>query len=96
MMLPWRIDKNAYAEALALGLSDPAVQPKFEALAPNALDPGFLFAPLGNGSKEGLYNLIVGQTQQLTGLRRNGTGPLLTTDVWGYGDDVSFHGPDEP
>ena len=94
MMLPWRVNKKAYAEILASGLSDPAVQPKFEALAPNALDPTFLFMPLGNGSKAGQFNLSVRQTSQQTGLRRNGTGPLLDTPVWGYGDDdfVSWPG----
>jgi FtsP/CotA-like multicopper oxidase with cupredoxin domain len=94
MMLPWTVNKKAYAVALASGLSDPAVQPKFEQLAPNALNPGFLFMELKNGSKAGQYNLVVRQTKQQTGLRRNGTGPLLTTDVWGYGDDdfVSWPG----
>ena len=31
------------AEPLAFGLSDPASQPKFAELVPNALDPGFFF-----------------------------------------------------
>ena len=87
-----RGDRSQVAQAARLyvpaapGLSDPALQPKFEQLAPNALNPGFLFAPLKNGSKAGQFNLSVRQTRQQTGLRRNGTGPLLTTDVWGYGD----------
>ena len=34
---------KAFAIPLAPGLSDPAVQPKFEEYVPNALDPGFLF-----------------------------------------------------
>ncbi len=36
----------AHAVPAAAGLSDPAVQPKFVELAPNALDPGFLFKDL--------------------------------------------------
>jgi len=95
MMMPLRfLPAKAFAAVAAPGLSDPALQPKFEALAPNALDPGFLFAPLTNGSKAGQFNLSVRQTSQQTGLRRNGTGPLLNTPVWGYGDDdfVSWPG----
>ena len=78
---------RASAEALGKRLSDPAVQPKFAELVPNALDPGFIYQPIPRGSKAGLYNVNVEQTAQETGLRRNGTGRKLTTTVWGYGPD---------
>ncbi|MGB6993746.1 MAG: hypothetical protein WBG00_11015, partial [Thermoanaerobaculia bacterium] len=50
---------KAYAVPLASGLSDPAVQPKFVEYAPNALDPGFIFEPVKQGSMAGNFNIYV-------------------------------------
>ena len=83
MMIPWTFNKKAYAEALANGLSDPAMQPKFVELAPNALHPSFKF-PASN-VKKGKYKIIIDQGTQWTGLvGADGTTPVPTT-VWGYG-----------
>jgi FtsP/CotA-like multicopper oxidase with cupredoxin domain len=74
--------RRASGDVLAPGLSDPALQPKFVHTVPNPLDPGFLFQPDGMGR----YAVEVRQTKQKTGLvGRN--GKLLSTTVWGYGDD---------
>jgi hypothetical protein len=41
--VPWsRIIRTARAAPVSAGLSDPALQPKFESYVPNALDPGFI------------------------------------------------------
>lgn len=80
----------------AAGLSDPALQPKFVELAPNALDPGFLFKDLnenGGPVHKPDFSLAVRQTRQATGLVDPRNGRRLTTDVWGYGaDTVSWPG----
>ena len=81
----WGWMRQALAEPLAFGLSDPAIQPKFEELVPNALDPGFLFEPVARGNMAGKYNVYVKQTSQQTGLRKGGTGKKLDTTIWGYG-----------
>jgi spore coat protein A len=78
---------RAVAEALGRQLSDPAIQPKFTEIVPNAADPAFFYQPVPNGSKAGTFNINVEQTIQQTGLRRNGSGQLLNTTVWGYGPD---------
>ncbi|MGB5891517.1 MAG: multicopper oxidase domain-containing protein [Thermoanaerobaculia bacterium] len=78
---------KAYAVPLASGLSDPAVQPKFVEYAPNALDPGFIFEPVKQGSMAGNFNIYVKEMVQQTGLRKNGTGKRLDTNLWGYGYD---------
>jgi len=83
LMLPLRfLPAKAFAAPAADGLSDPALQPKFVNLVPDALDPGFIYQP----DKKGRYKIRVGAAVQKTGLRANGTGPLLNTPVWGYGD----------
>ena len=76
----------AGAEPAAAGLSDPAVQPKFVEVAPNALEPGSRFQPLPTGPRAGTFDVSVQQTVQQTGLRRGGTGRPLNTTVYGYGD----------
>jgi FtsP/CotA-like multicopper oxidase with cupredoxin domain len=74
--------RRASGDVLAPGLSDPALQPKFVHTVPNPLDPGFLFQP----DAMGRYAVEVRETKQKTGLvGRN--GKLLSTTVWGYGDD---------
>jgi spore coat protein A len=80
----------------AAGLSDPSLQPKFVELAPNALDPGFLFKDLndnGGPVQKPNFSLRARQTRQQTGLINPKNGRYLTTDVWGYGaDTVSWPG----
>jgi FtsP/CotA-like multicopper oxidase with cupredoxin domain len=44
-----RLLRLAFAEPLAMGLSDPALQPKFVEYVPNALDPGFIFETQASG-----------------------------------------------
>jgi FtsP/CotA-like multicopper oxidase with cupredoxin domain len=87
---------RAAAQPLAAGLSDPALQPKFVELAPNALDPAFLFKDLNEGglpAHKPNFSLRVRQTTQSTGLIDPRNGRRLRTDVWGYGSDtVSWPG----
>jgi FtsP/CotA-like multicopper oxidase with cupredoxin domain len=80
LMLPWRFQlRKAHAVTLVPGLSDPASQPKFAEIVPNALDPGFIF---DTGDSE--IRVGVGQAEQYTGLvGTNGT--KVKTTVWGYG-----------
>ena len=82
LMLPWRFQlRKARAVQLVPGLSDPALQPKFNVNVPNALDPGFIY-----NIKKGKAKISVGQSVQFTGLEDTSNNPLPTT-VWGYGDD---------
>jgi len=73
---------RAFAEALAPGLSDPALQPKFAYAVPNALAPAFQYQP----DAVGRFRVWLRKTVQETGLvdRR---GRRLSTRVWGYGDE---------
>jgi FtsP/CotA-like multicopper oxidase with cupredoxin domain len=83
---------RAFAATQGPGLSDPALQPKFEAIVPNALDPGFIY-DLGKGAKKSA-KIGVGQTVQQTGLRDGGVGGLLqNTTIWGYGDKRGYTWP---
>ena len=71
---------TSHAAILAAGLSDPAAQPLFTNLAPNAMSAGFKYVPKNNGLK-----INQGQTVQMTGLvGADGITPVPTT-VWGYG-----------
>ncbi len=80
----------AQAEGLIAGLSDPAMQPKFINMVPDALAPSFIYQP----NKKGVYNVDMAQTSQYTGLV-NPRGKRVATTVWGYGTDdgVSWPGP---
>lgn len=92
VMLPWRFwSSKAIAAALNIGLSDPALQPKFVELAPNALDPGFLFKDLNDKGGPVLkpnFSIRAGETIQETGLIDPRNGRRLKTKVWGYGNDT--------
>jgi FtsP/CotA-like multicopper oxidase with cupredoxin domain len=92
LMLPWKFFPNkAFAVPAAAGLSDPALQPKFVELAPNALDPGFLFKDLnvdGKPAQKPNFSIRARQTNQQTGLIDPKNGRRLTTNVWGYGNDT--------
>ncbi|MEJ2353810.1 MAG: multicopper oxidase domain-containing protein [Anaerolineales bacterium] len=66
-------------------MSDPALQPKFVELAPNALDPGFKFVP---DPATGQYSVAIRETSNhSTGLIDPTNGRRLKTRVWGYGDE---------
>ncbi len=86
----------AGAVPAAAGLSDPALQPKFSELVPNALDPGFLFKDLnqnGGPVQQPNFSLRVRETKQQTGLVNPKNGKRLDTRIWGYGaDTVSWPG----
>jgi spore coat protein A len=87
---------RAYAVPAAAGLSDPALQPKFVELAPNALDPAFLFKDLnedGGAAFKPNFSIRARETVQQTGLVNPRNGRYLRTKVWGYGSDtVSWPG----
>lgn len=73
---------TAHAAIAAAGLSDPADQPLFTNLAPNALSASFKYLPQNNK-----LEIIAAQTTQMTGLvGKDGVTPVPTT-VWGYGEN---------
>ncbi|MEJ2582572.1 MAG: hypothetical protein P8127_13200, partial [Acidobacteriota bacterium] len=74
--------RKAFAESAAVGLSDPAMQPKFANPVPDAMAPGFKFSP----DKKGVYKIKIGTAMHQTGLVNPSTGAPLSTPVWGYGD----------
>ena len=74
---------TAHAAILAAGLSDPAAQPLFTNLAPNALSAGFKYVPKNNK-----LSIVASQTVQMTGLVDDNDVALPTT-VWGYGENSS-------
>ena len=74
---------TAHAAILAAGLSDPAAQPLFTNLAPNALSAGFKYVPKNNK-----LSIVARQTVQMTGLVDDNDVALPTT-VWGYGENSS-------
>ena len=79
---------RARAVRLTNQLSDPARQPKFVSLAPNALDPGFKYTVAANGE----FTVGVGPTLHDAGLLNHGGRPVLTP-VWGYGQDGAYTWP---
>lgn len=74
---------TAHAAILAAGLSDPAAQPLFTNLAPNALSAGFKYIPKNNK-----LLIVASQAVQMTGLVDD-NGVALPTAVWGYGENGS-------
>jgi spore coat protein A len=96
LLLPPSLSRRALAVPAAAGLSDPALQPKFVELVPNALDPGFLFKDLnenGGAAQKPNFSIRVAETVQETGLTNPGNGRRLKTNVWGYGvNTVSWPG----
>lgn len=91
LMVPWSFNRKAYAEMLAEGLSDPALQPKFTEIAPNALDPGFLFKDLnqnGGPAYKPNFSIRLRETIHETGLVNPKNGKRLKTKIWGYGQDT--------
>lgn len=92
----YRFLERVLAEAAREGLSDPALQPKFVELAPNALDPGFLFKDMnedGRPAHKPNFRIRARETLQETGLIDPRNGRKLKTRVWGYGaNTVSWPG----
>ena len=86
-LIAW--SRNVGAEELIPGLSDPALQPKFVNLAPNALDPGFKYI-----SKKGRFKVAAQQIMHQTGLIGTDRITPVATPVWGYGDNMN--GPTWP
>jgi len=83
--------RRARAATQAPGLSDPELQPKFVEIAPNALDPGFLFKDLnedGLPAQKPNFSIRIRETIQETGLVNPNNGRRLKTKVWGYGQDT--------
>ncbi len=80
------IQGRASAAPLAAGLSDPAAQPKFVELAPNALDPGFKYA--GGPA----YTVDVGLGSTMTGLQ-DPAGSPVATPIFGYGQNGAYTWP---
>jgi spore coat protein A len=81
MMPAWTA--RLVAEPARYGLSDPALQPKFAYLVPNALDPAFRFMP----DQLGQFNVAVRPGVHQTGLVHPTSGRLLSTPIWGYSDE---------
>jgi FtsP/CotA-like multicopper oxidase with cupredoxin domain len=89
LMMPWQFRlTKAHAEALKANLSDPAMQPKFVNLVPNALDPGFMFEK----NRRGVYRVGIGPMWQQTGLVNKG-GKKLWTKLFGYGQRGRYTWP---
>jgi spore coat protein A len=90
------LGRRAFALPAVPGLSDPALQPKFAELAPNALDPEFLFKDLnqnGGAAQQPNFSLRIREAVQQTGLIDPRNGRRLKTRIWGYGaDTVSWPG----
>ncbi len=71
---------SAHAALAAAGLSDPASQPLFANLAPNAMASTFKYRPRKNRLK-----IFMSRSRQMTGLvGPDGVTPVGTT-IWGYG-----------
>jgi spore coat protein A len=89
--VPWRrFVANAYGSPTTMGLSDPALQPKFVNNSPNALHPAFKYRP----DRMARYSVAISTTKDhRTGLIDQGNGKLLRTPIIGYGDE---RGPSWP
>jgi len=84
-MIPVSLLKShtSHAATLAAGLSDPAFQPLFTNLAPNAMSAGFKYK-IGNDK----LNVTTAQTIQMTGLVGTDGVTQVPTTVWGYGTNA--------
>ncbi len=80
----------AGAVPAATGLSDPALQPKFVNLVPDAMAPGFKFQ--SKNKKKALYDIEVGAAVTYTGLEDAG-GNQLPTPIFGYGEKGVYTWP---
>jgi spore coat protein A len=76
--------QDAFGEVLMPGLSDPALQPIFTELAPNALDPGYIQSPVFEDVDKVAYEVAVRlNPDHETGLVGAG-GVGVKTPIWGY------------
>lgn len=76
---------TSHAAIIAAGLSDPAAQPLFTNLAPNAMAAAFKYVP-----KNDRLKINARQVKHKTGLMgydSNGVFKPVKTKVWGYGED---------
>ncbi len=78
---------RALAAPAAMGLSDPALQPKFMNAVPNAANPAFSY--MSNNNK---YTVEIGPAVQQTGLV-DAMGNLLNTPIFGYGEKGIYTWP---
>ena len=87
-MVPWKFlgRKGLQAATAAMGLSDPAFQPKFVNYAPNALDPGFKYQGYRN-----TYRVAMASAWHETGLRKP-DGSAAWTRIFGYGQGIGRFG----
>ena len=80
-----------HAVPLAAGLSDPALQPKFVNLVPNAADPAFSYKR--SQGKKSKYDVEVGPSTHFTGLTDPITSTALPTPIFGYGAKGTYTWP---
>jgi len=83
---------TAQAATLAAGLSDPAMQPLFTNLAPNAMAAAFKYV----ANQKNKISISIAQVTQMTGLvgvLKNGKVGPVSTPVWGYGDKTGVSWP---
>ena len=73
VLLPGFSRRGLFAEQAMLGLSDPALQPKFVNLVPDALSPGFIYKP----HLDGVYRVKTAKAKHFTGLINPTTGKAL-------------------
>jgi spore coat protein A len=95
LALPWKF-KVLKAHAVPFpfpALSDPALQPKFVNPVPDALAPGFKYAPVGMRGGTLYYEVGVGQNiGHMTGLVDD-DGDQVATPIWGYGQNNQYTWP---
>lgn len=80
--------QRAVAAPAAIGLSDPASQPMFVELVPNAADPAFSYK-----GKKDKYNVDIGPATQYTGLIDPVANTPLPTPIFGYGESGAYTWP---
>ncbi|MFC1923115.1 multicopper oxidase domain-containing protein [Chloroflexota bacterium] len=78
--LRYGLVRRGLAAYAVVGLSDPALQPKFMNTVPDAMAPGFKFT-----SKNNKYKVALGPSVQQTGLLGTDGVTPVPTPVWGYG-----------
>ena len=78
--LRYGLVRSGLAAPAPLGLSDPALQPKFVKMVPDAMAPWFKFT-----SKNNKYKVALGPSVQQTGLLGTDGVTPVPTPVWGYG-----------
>jgi len=78
------------AVPLAPGLADPSEQPIFIELAPNALDPSYVYSP--EEGKDNYYVIDMGKSSEhVSGLLHN--GEKVKTTIFGFGQEGEYLWP---